>query len=76
MPQEWEKCVYSDIDLQPIVQHTEVKPILLKCEVFINHLSFVRKNSIHLICFQLSLRLWCEEYIRRIDNSFDRELRV
>lgn len=32
-------------------------------------------NDLFFYLIKQSLRMWCEEYIRRIDESFDQELR-
>ncbi|CAF2650945.1 unnamed protein product [Rotaria sp. Silwood2] len=56
LPHEWESSLYSDTDIEPIIQHAEIKSIITTCE--------------------LSLRVWCEEYIHRIDASFGKELRT
>ncbi|CAF0857596.1 unnamed protein product [Rotaria sordida] len=56
LPHEWESSLYSDTDIEPIIQHAEIKSIITTCEQ--------------------SLRDWCEDYIRRIDASFGKELRT
>ncbi|CAF3539007.1 unnamed protein product [Adineta steineri] len=55
LPHEWSYSLYNDASIKPIIQHSEIKPIITKCEQ--------------------SLRVWCEQYIRRIDASFGKELR-
>ncbi|UJR35904.1 hypothetical protein I4U23_028647 [Adineta vaga] len=56
LPQEWSLSLYNDAAIKPIVQHSEIKPIIAMCEQ--------------------SLRTWAEQYIRRIDQSFGKELRA
>ncbi|CAF3561273.1 unnamed protein product [Adineta steineri] len=56
LPHEWKLSLYTDRDIEPIIEHSEIKSILSTCEQ--------------------SLRMWCEEYIRRIDKSFGKELRI
>ncbi|CAF0753356.1 unnamed protein product [Rotaria sp. Silwood1] len=56
LPHEWESSLYSDTDIEPIIQQAEIKSIITTCE--------------------LTLRVWCEEYIRRIDASLGKELRT
>ncbi|UJR10133.1 hypothetical protein I4U23_014352 [Adineta vaga] len=55
VPQEWKFSLYTDEEIQAIIQHSEIKSIINTCEQ--------------------SLRMWCKEYIRRIDESFGKELR-
>ncbi|CAF0970934.1 unnamed protein product [Rotaria sp. Silwood1] len=56
LPHEWQLSLYTDIDIETIIQHSEINSIVNTCEQ--------------------SLRIWCEEYIRRIDANFGKELRI
>ena len=78
LPHELALSLHSDADIQAIVENAEIKSILTTCEVgyfsLISLSLFLFINAIDSI--KLSLRVWCEEYIRRIDGSFARELRT
>jgi len=77
LPHEWESSLYNDADIEPIIQHSEIKPIITTCEVrYVIFLIFCIYIYIFFYLIKLSLRAWCEEYIRRIDESFGKELRT
>ncbi len=73
MPHEWQLSLYTDADIKTILQHSEIKSIIDTCEVSY-FFYFFFYNFFYLI--KQSLRIWCEEYIRRIDESFGKELRT
>ncbi|CAF1206680.1 unnamed protein product [Rotaria sordida] len=56
LPHEWQLSLYTDRDIEAIIQHSEINSIINTCEQ--------------------SLRMWSEEYIRRIDANFGKELRM
>ncbi|CAM4878265.1 unnamed protein product [Rotaria socialis] len=56
LPHEWQLSLYTDADIETIIQNSEINSIINTCEE--------------------SLRMWCEEYIRRIDANFGKELRM
>ncbi|CAF2525734.1 unnamed protein product [Rotaria sp. Silwood2] len=56
LPHEWHLSLYTDLDIEAIIQHSEINSTINTCEQ--------------------SLRMWCEEYIRRIDANFGKELRI
>ncbi|CAF0908494.1 unnamed protein product [Adineta ricciae] len=55
LPNEWKLSLYTDADIQSIIENSQIKSIMNTCE--------------H------SLRIWCKEYVRRIDESYGKELR-
>lgn len=73
MPHEWELSLYTDADIEPIIQNSEIKSIITTCEVRYFSYYYI---YIFFYLIQLALRVWCEEYILRIDQSFDKELRT
>jgi hypothetical protein len=73
LPHEWELSLYSDADIEPIIEHPEIKSIITTCEV--GYLNLIYLYFSHDL-IKLSLRVWSEEYIRRIDESFGKELRT
>ncbi len=75
LPHEWELSLYCDADIEPIIQHPEIKSIITTCEV--SYLDqYIDKYFLFFDFIKLSLRVWCEEYIRRIDESFGKALRT
>lgn len=73
MPHEWQLSLYSDETMKPIVQHAEMKEILTNCQVKPKKID---RSMFENVSFQQSIRDWCEEYIRRIDESHGRPHRT
>ena len=74
MPHEWQLSLHTDETIQPILQHAQIRSIVQTCEVSATSMDISFEIFDDFI--QQSLRSWCEEYIRRIDASYGKELRM
>ena len=78
MPEEWQLSLYRDETMMPIIEHVEIQPVIKTCEVNFSFESNQFSSCLTTVgfIFQDSLRQWCEEYIRRIDANYGKELRM